>query len=813
MQTVWQDLQYGLRMLGKSRGYTAVAALTLALGIGANTAIFSAVNPILFESLPYPRASRLMMIWDIFKGERSAITFHTYREVAARNSCFSEVAAMDLWQPTMTGPAEPERLDGQRVSASYFRVLGIQPAMGRDFQPSDDVQNGLRTVILSDGLWRRRFPGDRAIIGRRIMLDGDSFTVIGVMPRAFENVLEPSAEIWSPLQYDTSHVTNFQTSEWGHHMHMVALLRAGFGSGQAGRELERIARSPAAEFPRAPWASLKYGFIVNPLQHEITRGVKPALLAVFGGVALVLLIACVNVTNLLLARGSQRRGEFAMRAALGAPRSRLIRQLLTESLLLAAIGGSLGMLVAQFGVSAIVALSPPEFPRMAAITVNSRVFVFALSITTVIGLLIGLVPAVHASRAGLRSGLQQSSRHTAGGHQGMRRMLVVGEVALALVLLVSAGLLLRSIERLFAVAPGFDSAHLLTMQVQTSGHQFDENASAPGFSTRQRFFAQALEQAQHVPGVKSASFTSLLPLSGDQSGSYGVLFEHDKAGGGYGVFRYVVTPGYFETMGIPLRRGRLLEEQDDARAPLAVVISESLAKSNFPGQDAIGQRLHVGPIDRPWYTVVGVVGDVKQTSLALSDPNAVYLTSAQSWFADEAMALVVRANGSAAALAPDIRKAIWSVDKDQPILRAATMDSLLTVSAAQRRFALILFEAFGFSALVLAAIGIYGVLSSSVVERTQEIGIRLALGAPRENILALVLRQGLILTALGSGIGLLGAVATSQVLVTLLFGVSRLDPITYAGVIALLLGVSAIACWVPAHRAARVDPMAALRSE
>jgi putative ABC transport system permease protein len=815
MRMLWQDLRYGLRMLAKTPGITAVAVLTLALGIGANTAIFSAVNPILFESLPYAHANRLLMIWDIFQGARSGITFHTYREVAARNNCFSEVASMDVWQPTLTGPAEPERLDGQSVSASYFRALGIAPAMGRNFQPSDDVQNAPKTVILSDGLWHRRFAGDRTLIGREITLDGDRYTVIGVMPHGFDNVLEPSAEIWSPLQYDSSHVTNFQTMEWGHHMHMVARMRAGVSVEQARGDLTRIAQTPVAEFPRAPWAALKNGFIVNPLQHEITRGVKAALLAVLGAVTLVLLIACVNVTNLLLARGAQRRGEFAMRAALGAPRPRLIRQLLTESLLLAAIGGALGMLVAEFGVSAIVALSPPELPRMAAIAVNGPVFFFALGITTLIGVLVGLIPAVQASRADLRTGLLQSSRQSSGGHQWTRRTLVVGEVALALVLLVGAGLLLRSIERLFAVAPGFDSAHLLTMQVQTSGHQFDDLASAPGVghSVRRRFFAQALEEVRHVPGVTSAAFTSLLPLSGDETGVYGVLFEHDKSGGGYDVFRYVVTPGYFETMEIPLRRGRLLDAGDVASAPLAVVISESLAKRNFPGQDPIGQRLRVGPMDRPWYTVVGVVGDVKQTSLALSDADAVYLTSEQSWFADDVMSLVVRAPGNELALAPAIRKAIWSVDKDQPVLRIATMDRLVEISEAQRRFALVLFEAFGIVALLLAAIGIYGVLSSSVTERTQEIGIRLALGAPRENIVALVLRQGMTMAGLGAGIGLLGALVASQALVTLLFGVSWLDPVTYVGVSVLLLGVSAIACWVPASRAARVDPMVALRCE
>jgi putative ABC transport system permease protein len=520
----------------------------------------------------------------------------------------------------------------------------------------------------------------------------------------------------------------------------------------------------------------------------------------------VLLIASVNVTNLLLARGTQRRDEFAMRAALGAGRPRLIRQLLTESLLLTSLGGALGIVVAEFGVEALVALSPAGLPRVGAIAVNGTVFAFAFGVTTLIGLVVGLIPALHASRADLATGMQQSSRRTAGGHQWTRRTLVVAEVALALVLLASAGLLLRSLDRLFAVAPGFDASHLLTMQVQYSGHRFDDD------NARRRFLTQALEAVRHVPGVTAAAFTSLLPLSGGQYDTYGAQFE-DGQSRGYDVFRYVMTPGYCEIMGIALHRGRLLDGHDTDGAPPAVLISASLAKSEFPGQDPIGRRVHVGPSNRPWYTIVGVVGDVKQTSLAESQPEAAYLTPAQSWFADDAMWLVVRAPGDVTALAPAIRNTIWSVDKDQPIVHVATMDNLLAASESQRRFAMIVFEAFALVALVLSAAGIYGVLSGSVTERMREIGVRSALGASRGNILALVVRQGMTLTGLGILIGLIGAAAATQAIVTLLFGVSRLDPITYLGVIAMLAAVSAIASWVPAWRAARVDPSVTLREE
>jgi len=807
LEDLWQDFRYAVRTLRQRPGFTAVGALTLALGIGASTAIFSAVNPILFEALPYLHAGRIMMIWDTFEGVRCDVTFHTYRELAARSRSFEAMAVMEAWRPTMisrTGAAQPERFDGQSVSASYFRALGVAPMLGRDFQQADDRFKGPHVTILSDALWRRRFDADSAIIGRQITLDGDLYTVIGVMPRGFENVLAPSAEIWSPLQYDAGNITNYESGEWGHHLHMVGRLRPAVGVDQARRELKTIALAPVREFPRPPWAAMKYGLIVNSLQGEITRRVKPVLLAVLGAVMLVVLIASVNVTNLLLARGAQRRGEFAMRAALGAARPRLIRQLLTESLLLATLGGALGMVVAEFGVEALVALSPAGLPRMGAIAVNGAAFAFAFGMTTLVGLAVGLIPAVHAARGDLVTGIQQGSRRTAGGRQLTRRALVVSEVALAIVLLVSAGLLWRSLERLFAVPAGFDAAHLLTMQVQYSGHRYDAD------SARYRFLAQALEAVSGVRGVASAAFTSLLPLSGEQNGEYGAQFED---GHGYDVFRYVMTPGYCQTMGIALRRGRLLDEHDTAAAPRALVISESLAKRQFPGQDPIGQRVHVGPLNGPWYTVVGVVGDVKQGSLADSQADAVYLTPAQSWFADDAMSLVVRARDDVTALAPAIKSAIWSVDKDQPVVRVATMDALLAASESQRRFAMNVFETFALVALVLAATGIYGVLSGNVTERMREIGVRAALGASRGDILALVVRQGMTLTGLGVGIGLIGAAAASGALITLLFGVSRLDAVTYLGVIALAAGVSAIACWVPAWRAARVDPAITLRAE
>lgn len=811
MLTWLQDFRYALRQLRRNPGFAGAAILILGLGIGATTAIFSAVNPILFEPLPYPNASRIVMIWYAAQdGNRIPQTFHTYRELAERNRAFEEVAVMRPWQPTLTGAEQPERLDGQQVSANYFRTLGVAPALGRDFQAADDIFRGPRVVMLSDVSWHGHFGADPEIVGRDIKLNGDSYIVIGVMPSSFNNILAPSAEFWSPLQYDSSNITTTQTREWGHHLRIVARMRPGVSITQARSDLDTIARSRVAEFPRPPWASLSNGLVVNSLQADVAAGVKPALLAVAGAVMLVLLIACVNVTNLLLARGAQRRGEFAMRVALGAARPRLIRQLLTESLLLALLGGALGMVVAQFGVRALVALSPPGLPRVDAIRLDTAAFVFALGITTVIGIALGLIPARHASRGDLQAGLQQSSVRMAAGQQWTRRTLVVAEVAIALVLLVSAGLLLRSLQHLFAIDPGFDSSHVITMQVQESGHRFDTDPA------RAEFFRQALEAVSHVPGVETAAFTSQLPLSGDFD-SYGVQFESDQSDNADAGLRYAVSPDYFKVLHIPLRRGRLLDEHDVAGAPLAVLLSESFAKRKFPGQDPLGKRLRLGPdighADRPWATVVGVVGDVKQASLALGEPNAFYTSTSQWTWVDRAQSLVVRTRGDAASVTSAIKNAIWSVDRDQPIVRVATMDSLLLTSEAERRFVLILFEAFGLAALALAATGIYGVLSGSVTERLREIGIRVALGATRQNILGLVIRQGMTLTGIGVLIGLLGAAAASRALITLLFGVSRLDPFTYLGVIFLLGGVAGIAGGLPAWRAAQVDPASTLRSE
>ncbi|HEV2806260.1 MAG TPA: ABC transporter permease [Chthoniobacterales bacterium] len=793
------DLRYALRLLVKAPVFSVVAILTLALGIGANTAIFSAVNPTLFEALPYPHPDRVVTLLEVHAdGSRGAGTFGMYQGLLERQHSLAAMAVLKPWRPTFTGPNEPERFEGQRVSASFFNVLGVTPILGRDFQAAEDQLNGPSVAIISDGLWRRRFGADPAMIGRQVTLDDKLYTIVGVMPPGFDNVLAPAAELWTPLQYDMS-----LGSAWGHHLRTVGLLRPGISLEQATREIDALAHAVLQERrPETYGPNVK--FVIASLQDEVTRGIRPALVAIVGAVALLLVIAGVNVTNLLLARGAQRRSEFAVRAALGAGRAQLIRQVLTESLVLSLVGGGVGLVLAAFGMDALKALSPPGLPRAEAIGLDWTIFLFALGSSALVGVLVGLIPALHISRDNLQIDLQQGSSRIFGGHQWTRRALVVAEVALALVLLVSAGLLWRGLNHLFAINPGFNAGGLLTMQVQASDRRFNKE-------TNDHFFGQALESVRQVPGVVSAAFTSQLPLSGDDD-EYGVS-EGTGAKATYNVFRYAVSPGYFETIGLPLRRGRLLDAHDTAAAPLALVISESLAQRMFPNQDPIGRQVHIGPTDKPPFTIVGVVGDVRQASLAQSETDAVYSTPMQWYFPDNTMSLVVRAHGDAATLAPALRRAIWAVDKDQPIIRVATMERLLAATATERRFALILFEAFGFVALVLAVIGIYGVLSGSVTERTRELGIRLALGAKTSAVLKMVLWQGLKLGAAGIALGLLGALAVTRLLQSLLFGISATDPLTFAASALLLLAVALVACWLPASRATKIDPMVALRHE
>jgi putative ABC transport system permease protein len=796
--TAAADIRQGFRRLRHSPGFTAIAIVTLALGVGASTAIFSAVNPILFAPLPYPEGARIGIV--IENGRANGTTFAMFRTLAIRTAVFQAIAGIRAWQPAMTGAGAPERLQGQRVTAAYFRVLGVAPAIGRDFSDADDRPGAARVAIVSDALWRRRLGADPAVAGRTIRLDDTPFVVIGVMPAAFDNVLAPASQVWTPLQYDGALPPGGR--EWGHHLTTIARLSPGVTIAAAAREAGAAGRSLISTESYGPDVAVSIG----SLHDTLVAGVQPVLLAMGGAVLLVLVIACVNVTNLLLARGAGRRGEFALRAALGASRGRLVRQVLTESVLLAGASAIAGVGLAVLAVRALVAIAPAALPRAGSIGVDGQVLAFALAVASIAGLAFGMLPALEAAGRDPHRDLQDASNRTARGHGRLRRILVVAEVALAFILLVAAGLLMRSVSGLLAVPIGFETADRLTLQVQLVGRRFDATPAAS------QFYSQALDAVRRVPGVTGAAFTSQLPLSGDRD-EYGAHFpdEPGRVANTFPVFRYAVSPEYFATAGIPIVRGRAIDERDRRTAPPAVVVSAALAAARYGDGDPIGRQLRIGPAGP--FTIVGVAGNVRQTSLAATDANAVYLSADQSWYADPVMSYVIAAHGASAAVARAAQQAIWAIDKDQPVVRVAALATLVEASEAERRFALTVFEGFAAAALVLAAIGIYGILAGGVSERTREIGLRAALGATRPQIVAMVLGQGLRLTAVGALTGLAGAAAASRGLETLLFGVSRHDPLTYASVAGLMIAVAFAACTLPAWRAVQVDPSIALRAE
>ncbi len=808
VEELYSDLRLTARRLRRSPGFTMVVTLILGLGIGATTAIISAVRPVLFDPLPYPDADRILALSD--RGESGAtipVTFGTYRELSERSRAFEAFAVFKSWQPTLTGGEEPERLEGQRVSASYFDILGVAPALGTGFDTSADRPGGRNEVVLSHALWQRRFASDPAVLGQLVDFDGEPFVIVGVMPRGFEDVPSLVSQVWALMQYDPL-VTGFDTREWGHHLGLVGRLRAGVALDDARRELSLIAEQPIAGFERPDWASLAQGLTVRRLRDAATAGARPTMLALLGAVGLLLAIACVNLTTLLLARGLRRRGELAMRAALGAGRGRLVRQMLTESLALAALGGVLGVLVAQIGLSALVAVSPATLFPNGSIGLDGATLALAFGLTTLVGVVVGLAPALSQSEESATDALHDAGRKTTGSNGLLPRALVVTEVAFALMLLIGAGLLVRSTERLFSTPVGLDPTGIMVMQVHTTSLE-------PGDDATHRFWNQALEAVRSVPGVESAGLTSQLPLSGDVD-VYGVAFDDEIAreGSQAPAYRYAVTPGYLETLGIRRIRGRTLEAQDDLPgAPRVAVVSESLARRLFQDRDPIGQRLRFGPFELPPFTIVGVVDDVKQESLAAEQADGMYIPSQRWHWADRVRWIVLRVEGDPGVVVPAVRRAVWSVNSNQPIVRAQSMEDIVLRSEAQRRFVMIVLMAFALFALILAGLGIYGVLSGSVSERMQEIGLRSALGASHNNILALVIRRGMALTAVGVPIGLLGAAAASEILSTLLFDVGRLDPVTYLAASALIATVSVTACWLPARRAASVDALTTLKAE
>jgi len=802
MQTLWQDLRYGARMLLRNPGFTLIAVLTLALGIGANSAVFSVVNSILLRPLPYRDSDRLVTIGHSYSklnmiGPVSAPAFFDYRDQSA---VFESAALFSGTNRNLTGQGEPERLSGQRVSASYFPTLGVQAILGRTFSPEEDQQGHHRVVALSYGLWQRRFGSDPAVLGRTLTLDGESYTVVGVMPAS----LYGETEIWVPVALTPEEAA---LRQWNH-LSMVARLKPGVSLQQAQTAMNTLADRLRQQYPQI-YSGGSWGIAVKSLFEESVGEIRRALLVLLVAVSFVLLIACANLTNLLLARSATRRKEVAIRAALGAGRLRLVRQLLTESLLLALLGGGFGLLLSLFGVDLLVALNHGNIPRWQEIGVDGRVLTFTLAVSLMTSALFGLAPALQSSKIELTAALKEGGRSSVSGFRsfGLRNLLVVSEVALALVLLVGAGLLLRSFARLLEVNLGFQPQNLLTMQVSLPTSKYGTPEQ------RRAFYEQALGQIRALPGVVSAGAVSNLPLSGAMTSSGFTIEGHQTMQRElYPADPRSASSEYLQTMSIPLLRGRYFTERDRAGAPEVVIIDEVLARRYFPNEDPLGKRLAVeGP---GWREIVGIVGQIKYKGLDVDYQGQLYFPHAQDpWRGMYRMNLVVRTTAEPMSLVSAVRGAIQRVDKDQPVYRVMAMEQLVADSVAQRRFSMFLLGLFAALALLLAAVGLYGVLAYSVTERTHEIGVRMALGAQRRDVLKLVVGHGLMLALTGVAIGLVASFVLTRLMKNLLFGVRATDPLTFATIALLLTVVALVACYLPARRATKVDPLVALRCE
>jgi putative ABC transport system permease protein len=800
-----QDLRHGLRLLTAKPAFAVLLVLTFAIGVGAATTIFSVAYPILLQPLPYEAPQELMAVADNVQGRPLDVTFGTYLEIAARSRSFDSLSVYRIWQPALATNEKTQRIDGQRVSADYFRVLRVAPALGRVFDAKSDRPNGPAEAVISHALWKNLFASDPQVIGRQLKLDGTPYTIVGVMPASFDNVLLPSAGIWAPLQYDPTLAGGFDTREWGHHLHMIGRLRAQVSLDAARQELASIAAHPLPDFARPRWAAMQGGMIVVRMRDHLTREAKPGIVAISIAVALLLLISCVNVVNLLLARAAQRDTEFAVRAALGATKSNVLRHVFAETFALAAVGCLLANLLTGAAVQASSQLIPQDLPRVAAIDLSLPVLVFSLILTLFVTGVAAVAPTFYSLRGGLSASLRSGSATIAQGQHRFRRALIVLQFALAVMLLVPSGLLIHSVERLFVIAPGFDAQGVLTMEVQDAAPRRGPDA----MEARARAFEEALQVVRSQPGVTAAAFTSQLPLSG-QADQYGVGFDDDAPDAAQGAYRYAVTPGYVEAMHIPILRGRTLRSTDNATSPHVALISASLAARRFPGIDPVGHRLVKAPLE---FTIVGVVGDVKQESLAAAGADAFYVPITQWSFYDAATALVIRTANDPASLSKSVPQALWSANHDLAVTKVATLNTLVKASESRRLFVSRIFSAFAIVALILAGIGIYGVLSGGVTERMREFGVRLAFGAPPSSILSLVMRQGGRLVLIGVVAGFGAALAASRVVASLLYGTSIFDPTTYALATVAVAAVSFVACAVPARRAAAIDPAVILRAE
>lgn len=811
------DLAYAFRMLLKHPGVTAIAVITLALGIGANTAIFSVVNAVLLNPLPYKQPDRLVSLWENVPGHgrwrASPANFFDWKK---QNTVFEDVAAFGQSSMTLTGSGEPEQLTGTRVSSGYFAVVGVEPFIGRSFASEEHEVGKGQVVILGHALWQRRFGGDRAIINRNITLDGSTYTLVGVMPPGIYPVSpatsgrlifdEQQQNFWLPMSF----TANWAAARAAHVLGVVARLKPGVAIQQATTEMNTI----GARLEQEHTENRGEGIIVSQFMSEVVGNVRPALLTMLGAVALVLLIACANVAGLLLAQHAGRSKEIAIRAALGAGRVRLLRQFFIEGLLLSLLGTSAGLALASFGTKVLLQFVPAGVPRLAQVSLNWQVLAFTMLISLGTCLIFGLAPAWQASKPDLHNALEQSGRTSGPGASKLRfrQALVVFQVSIAVMLVIGAGLLIKSFWLLQRVDPGFQAEGVLSAELTLPSSKYSREQI-------NGFHKQLLDQLSAIPGVKSATLAYDHPLASNWLDSFeieGRVLPPDSRS--LSANFIPVGPDYFDTVGVRLLAGRTFTPQDDEDHPGVAIVNESFVKHYFPNENAVGQRMKPGPPGRIWrgqkltsFEIVGIVHDVKLAGLDAPSEPAYYLPASQAPLED--MTILVRTNTDPLSIVGAVRQAVWRIDPNQPIAHVSTLERIVDDSIAQRRLNMLLMGLFGGLALLLSAVGIYGLLSYAVTQRTQELGIRMALGARAADVLRLVLRQGMTLALIGEVIGLASAFALTRLIRGLLFGVTPNDALTFVVVGGVLAVVALLACYLPARRATRVDPLIALRYE
>ena len=804
METLLQDIRFGLRTLLRTPGFTLIAVIALALGIGANTAIFSVVNTVILRPLGYARPERLVKVMALNTKDAQAptnISYPNFVDWKAQNHVFTDMATYYQNSCNLTGAGDPQQLKAQNITANLFSVVGVKPILGRSFTEDEEKPNGPSVAILSNSLWLRRFGGDASIVGKSITIDGKSTTVVGILPAGFN--LVPETDIWLPLGLPLDERMRLSLFLDG-----IARLKDDVSLGQAKAGMSTIADGLAKQYPRT---NTNWTVTVTPLMDDVVGQVRTKLFVLLGAVGFVLLIACANVANLLLAKASARQKEISIRMAVGASRSRIIRQLLTESVILSVCGGLLGLLLASWGISSLVSLSK-NLPRVSEIGIDFRVLGFTFGISLLTGLVFGLVPAIQSSKVDLNEALKDGSKGSSGAaHNRLRNILVISEIALALMLLFGAGLLIRSFRQLVNVDPGFNEEHILTfdMTLPQTKYATPDQASM--------FFQQTLANLRRIPGVESVAANTTIPLGG----GFQVSLFYIEGRPARGPEDYTATsvdtisPDYLKTMGIKLLRGRDITEQDRKEVEHVVLISESMAKKFFPNEDPLGKHLKMGggpQSQNPWMTVVGVINDVKQFGLeSKKGESTMYIPYLQA--PDNYSAFLMRARGKPESLVSAVRSVVQAIDKDQPIANVKTMDQILSEYVSQNRFYMLLLTIFSGIALLLASIGIYGVMSYSVTQRTHEIGIRMALGAKPMDILKSITGQGMLLAGIGIVVGASGAFLLKSLVSTMLFNVSTTDPATFVAIAAIIVAVCFFATYIPARRGMKVDPMTAMRSE